>query len=224
MLKSLADLDIDITLCISLKNREDRRTALLESFKESGLNIEFFLVDKDENDPQRGCYDSHRACAQMILDQGYKRALVLEDDCTLSEFSTTTVKRINRFLNANDPEIFYLGVILGKIWLTWRLNIARCRGQGAHAYIVSRSGCRKMLEWEPYDGKGIDNLFSKRFKGYCVFPMICYQNNDFKSDIELYRSGQDYRISKNDVFSQETLHFEQYKSALKYWYKSLFFR
>jgi glycosyl transferase family 25 len=228
MTKSLQDLDIDATLCISLKNREDRRASLLESFNESGLDIEFFLVDKDEEDPQRGCYDSHRACARMILQRGYGRVLVLEDDCVLSRPpSRKTVARINQFLNRNNPEIFYLGLLLGKIWLTWFPGIARCRGQGAHAYVISAKGCRTMLSWETYAGKGIDSLFSKRFKGYCAFPMMCFQNHEFPSDIESYRRTLVERHTKSKKSTSAGGNFrrqqerKQYTSALKNWYKTL---
>ncbi|MDR0702598.1 MAG: glycosyltransferase family 25 protein [Azoarcus sp.] len=228
MTKSLQGLDIDATLCISLNNREDRRASLLESFSKSGLDIEFFLVDKDEEDQQRGCYDSHRACAQMILQRGYKRALILEDDCVLScSPSHKTVAHINRFLNRNNPEIFYLGVLLGKIWLTWFPGIARCRGQGMHAYIISAQGCQTILSWEAYAGKGIDNLFSKRFKGYCAFPMMCFQSHEFSTDIEIYRDnlGEKHTKAQKTRSDRENFHRQQkrkqYTSALGNWYKTL---
>jgi glycosyl transferase family 25 len=219
MTKDLSGLDVDGVWCISLKQREDRRAALLESFRHTGLDIEFFLVDKDEEDPQRGCYESHRACARTALERQYKRTLILEDDCVITSFSSRTVPRINRFLRANDPEIFYLGVLPGKIWLTWRPGISRCRGQGAHAYLISARGCRKMLDWENYAGKGIDNFFSKRFKGYCVFPMICFQN-DLASDIQAYRQSVD------NSHPQRAMDFsrKQYISALKNIHKTLLFR
>ncbi|MDR2508145.1 MAG: hypothetical protein LBD67_09190 [Candidatus Accumulibacter sp.] len=69
MTKDLSGLDIDAALCISLKAREDRRTTMRESFKDSGLDIEFFIVDKDEEDPQRGCWNSHQACSRLALER-----------------------------------------------------------------------------------------------------------------------------------------------------------
>ncbi|MDR2637005.1 MAG: hypothetical protein LBB55_01555 [Zoogloeaceae bacterium] len=219
MTKDLSELDVDGVLCISLRPREDRRAALRESFRSSGLDIEFFLVDKDVEDPQRGCYDSHRAVARTALERQYKRTLILEDDCVLTSFSHHTVPRINRFLRADDPEIFYLGVLPGKIWLTWRPGISRCRGQGAHAYLISAQGCRKILAWEDYAGKGIDNFFSKRFKGYCVFPMICFQN-DLVSDIQAYRQS----VDSNHHPRMTDFARKQYISALKNIHKTLLFR
>jgi glycosyl transferase family 25 len=179
----LSALDVDAVLCISLRNRNDRRESILKAFKNSGLNIEFYIVDKDEEDPQRGCWNSHQSCARLALERHYKRTLILEDDCILESFSTKIIERINRFLKEKNPQIFYLGSTLGKIWLTWRRNIARCRVKGTYAYILSEEGCKKLVGFCDYTGVGIDNLFSKRFKGYCVFPMICFHDSKFSSDI-----------------------------------------
>lgn len=227
MTTDLKTLAIDSVLCISLKEREDRRASLLDSFKNSGLNVEFSLVDRDEEDQQRGCYESHLACARTVLQRGYKRALILEDDCILEPFSSKAVARINRFLESKNPEIFYLGVILGQLWLTWRPGIARCRGQGTHAYIISAQGCRKMLDWKAYAGKAIDNSFSKGFKGYCAFPMMCFQNNEFETDIKVWHDTLGRKVInpvkiKTHFRAQQTR--KQYISALRKWYKTLLCR
>jgi glycosyl transferase family 25 len=168
--------------------------------------------------------------AGKILEHGWKRVLVLEDDCTLEPFSPKLVTRINRFLRNRDPEIFYLGVLLHQCWLTWNIGIARCRGLGAHAYMISDQGCRKILAWEDYAvGKAIDNLFYERFKGYCAFPMIAFQNEVFPSDIEAERIGRTERGKNIDRSgslkrageSKDDLMKKQYSSARKYWRRTL---
>lgn len=189
--KSLGALAIDGVLCISLETRDDRRAILTREFAESGLSIEFVLVKKDVEDPQRGCFNSHLDCARMALERGYGRVLILEDDATLEAFSSAAVERINNFLARRNPEMFYLGVTLGKMWLTWSPGVARVRGQGAHAYMLSAAACRKLVELPPYSGKGIDNYFSKIFDGFCAFPMISQQQPDElgASDIQFFRDG-----------------------------------
>jgi glycosyl transferase family 25 len=132
----------------------------------------------------------------------------------LDSFSPKLVVRINRFLRDQNPEIFYLGVLLGKCWLTWNLGISRCRGQGTHAYIISDRGCQKMLTWEDYAGRGIDNLFAKRFKGYCAFPMIAFPDTTSASDINPAGGGKNINL-------RDHLRRKQYSSALKKWYKTL---
>lgn len=190
-LTDLSELAIDGALCISLRERQDRRDLFEEQFADSGLQVEYLLVERDGEDPQRGCYDSHLRCADLALERGYRRVLIFEDDATLEPFGRKTVLRINSFLEARQPEIFYLGVILGKIWLTWHLGVARARGQGAHAYILSADGCRKVLALGAYSGRGIDNYYSKIFTGFCSFPMLSQQQpeNTCASDIQAFRGG-----------------------------------
>ena len=45
-----------------------------------GVSTYNSLVDKDEEDPQRGCFNSHKKCAKLALARNYNRVLVLEDD------------------------------------------------------------------------------------------------------------------------------------------------
>jgi glycosyl transferase family 25 len=226
----LSGLDIDAVLCINLKERSDRRDAMRRTFSGSGLDIEFFSVDKDEEDPQRGSYYSHLACARIALERNYRRTLIFEDDCTLEPFAEGTVGRINRFLKEEDPELFYLGILLiGKIWLTWRRNIARCRVQGAHAYILSKKGCEKVVGFGDYCGKAMDSVFSKRFKGYCVFPIICFQDSNSPSDLQAFRDelNRKNRVEKIPVKAKSFLAEDrkrQYLFVLKNFHKTLLFR
>lgn len=209
----MASLDIDAVFCISIKDREDRRTLLQKEFLKAGLSIEFILVERDTKDPQRGCYSSHQKCAQYIVERNYKRALILEDDATLDEWSESTVEKINHFLTKRQPEILFLGVILGKMWLTWFPSIARCRAVGAHAYILSLEGARRTLS-HTYTHLGIDTLQKKIFTQYCVFPMICHQQSQdiCHSDIAKnpYPEGEDsaiWRRNRKKQYMQVTRNF-----------------
>lgn len=173
-LATRSPLHVDAVLCISLESRADRRALILEQFAGSGLDIEFVLVGKDTDDPQRGCFTSHQVCARHVLERGYRNALILEDDATLERYDPRTIRRINRFLDKTKPELLHLGVILGKMWLTRAPGIARCRAAGAHAYIISRRAC-EILVTHTYSGLGIDTLYRRMFRQYCVFPMISDQ-------------------------------------------------
>ncbi|WP_446436105.1 glycosyltransferase family 25 protein [Pseudomonas sp. 1152_12] len=164
---------MDGVFCISLEEREDRRTLLRKEFADTRLNIEFYIAKKDTN-PERGCFSSHQACAALALERGYKNVLILEDDATLVGVKNSAIRRINHFLSSRQPDLFYLGVTLGTMWLTWSFNITRCRAKGTHAYILSNSACKKLLAFE-YSDLPIDRLYSKSFKAYCAFPMICQQ-------------------------------------------------
>lgn len=212
------NLKVDAVLCISTTERADRREHLREQFQDSGLKIEYVLVERDYEDGQRGCFLSHQLCANIALERGYNNVLIIEDDITLEYTSLSRIKKINKFLTDKKPDIFYLGATLGKIWLTWDLGIARIRSQGAFAYILSKESCRKVAALN-YEGRGIDNYYSKIFKGYSVFPfMIGHQVEEvLPSNIratrgEFYYSNLDRK--RNNI--------KQYASALKNIPKTIF--
>lgn len=173
--KDLRLLNIDGVFCISLKQRTDRRELLKREFEASGLNIEFLIVERDGENPERGCFDSHIKCATLALERNYRRVLILEDDATLVLFEPKQVAQINAFMNHRNPEQFYLGANLGKVWLTWNRGVARVRAKGTHAYILSKQGCEHLLRHSPYSGTAIDKVYSKHFKGYMAFPMLSQQ-------------------------------------------------
>lgn len=188
--KSLSTLQVDGVFCISLKERQDRRDLLMNEFKESGLAIEFLIVEPDKENPERGCFYSHIKCAELALTRGFRNVLILEDDATLISFQPKHITRVNRFLLEQNPEIFYLGATLGKVWLTWSWGVARFRAKGAFAYILSEKGCRKTLQYSPFSGKAIDQIHSKEFKAFGSFPMICEHQPETlaKSNILHFRS------------------------------------
>ncbi len=173
--KDLSHLEIDGIFCISLEERADRRELLTQEFDGSGLNIEFMIVQRDSENPERGCFDSHMKCARLALERNYRRVLILEDDATLVSFNPKQVQQINAFMDKQSPELFYLGANLGKVWLTWSMGIARVRAKATHAYILSSRGCQELLKHAPYTGTAIDKVLSKYFKAYMAFPMLSQQ-------------------------------------------------
>lgn len=212
------NLNVDAVLCISTRDRVDRREHLEAQFKNSGLNIEYIIVDRDTEDGQRGCFNSHKLCASIALERNYKNVLILEDDITLEYSSLSKVKKINKFLKENNPEIFYLGATLGKIWLTWNLSIARIRSQGAFAYILSSDSCKKVAALE-YNGKGIDNLYSKIFKGYAVFPMMIGHQVESVLPSNIRATRGDYCFTEKD---KERNYNKQFFSVIKCAAKTIF--
>ncbi|MHC6223633.1 glycosyltransferase family 25 protein [Pseudomonas sp. X10] len=188
--KDLSRLAVDGVFCISLKERTDRRELLLREFAGCGLSIEFIVVERDSDNPERGCFDSHLKCAKLALERNYQRVLILEDDATLLTFEAQQVRQMNRFLARRDPELFYLGANLGKVWLTWSRGIARVRAKGTHAYMLNQNGCRQLLGHAPYSGIAIDKIFSKYFKAYMAFPMLSQQQPEevVASDVLAARS------------------------------------
>lgn len=183
-------LAVDKTLCISIRERDDRRAKLMEETSGLGLDIEFVLTDKDSENPERGCFRAHRQCAEIALSRGYQRILILEDDARREENGSVfqRIRAINRFLEQENPEIFYLGYILGKAWLTARWRILGCSVYGGHAYILSRTSCERLSNID-YTGEAIDVFYRKTLTGHAIFPPIFSQwpCSQFESDIHLER-------------------------------------
>ncbi|UBU47763.1 glycosyltransferase family 25 protein [Cobetia amphilecti] len=180
----MSTLEVDGVFCISLVERKDRRQMLLEEFAPLGLDIEFYLAERDSEDPERGCYESHQACAAMAIERGYERVLILEDDATLLNFKHEVIRRANTFLKFKKPEILYLGGMLGRMWLIPFPNIVRARLTGTHAYVLSRQGCKKLVR-QKFVGTPIDTHYCNVVKSYSVYPMLSAQQpeDEMKSDI-----------------------------------------
>ncbi len=227
--KDLSRLSVDGVLCISLKNRQDRRDLITKEFASSGLAIEFLLVDADKENPERGCFDSHLKCAAIALDRHYRNVLILEDDATFIGFSVNRLTQINEFLDKKNPELFYLGATLGKLWLTWSNGVARYRTKGAFAYILSAEGCRRLLQFAPYSGLPVDKIFSKNFKAYGAFPLVCQHQPECtgKSNLMDYRRSNDVSPPNDNGQDKEFWRRNwnrQYFQAVKNIGKTLIFR
>lgn len=209
-------LAVDGVFCISLAERDDRRTLITEEFRKSGLPIEFILVTKDQANPQRGCYTSHQHCARLALERSYRSTLILEDDATLPAWPPQAIHRINRFITHRQPDILHIGAILGSLWLTWHPGIARCKAAGTHAYILSAKACTTLLE-NPYSTQGIDTFYRKTFRQYCTFPLLSEQQPEdvAPSDINRVRKHYDKR------HTWDYLNRKQYREALKNLWKTL---
>lgn len=196
--RDLSKLSVDAVLCISLKDRKDRRDLLLKSIKNSGLTVEFVLVDADRENPVRGCFDSHVKCANLALQRNYARVLILEDDALQYDFSPNAINHINKFITTKDFSILHLGYTMGKIWLTWDWFIARGRVTALHAYILSRRGCEEFSKLE-YDSEPVDRAVRKQIKQHCVFPMMFGQQPAHltSSDVESVACNDDAFWRKN---------------------------
>lgn len=206
---------VDGALCISLVERGDRRTLLREQFARMHLEVEFLLVERDVQDPQRGCFHSHQRCARLLLERGWQRALVLEDDVLFYDVGVQQVKQINAYLRRGNPPVFYLGLILGKLWPTWRRGVVGCRAQGTHAYVLNREAAGIVVA-EDYHGQGIDTFLKRRLPGRAAYPMLCQQQPESvgKSDLD---SGRWPGFVKDEAFWQRNRD-KQYRE----WWQSLF--
>ena len=219
-------LDVDAVFCISLREREERRRAVLEQLQPLGLDIEFYLADRDRENPERGCYTSHQACARQALERGHQRVLMLEDDATLTGGDDRQMRSINRFLRLRSPEIFYLGGIVGRMWRIPFPHVVRCRLAATHAYILSASGCRKLLSL-PYASRPIDSIYAKRFKAYGAFPLLLEQQPESRMPSDIARQREDQPARQAQVKDENfwtANRARQHESVRRNWGRTIMMR
>ena len=169
-------LDVDAAYCISLKEATGRREQLTEEWEKIGIDVDYYLVDRAPN-PALACSQTHQDICRILIDNNWERVLVFEDDCRFYDIPAGMIARINKFLNENQTwDVFYLGGILGKLWLTKYKSIARIRCAGVHSYIVHRRACEKIVTWDyTTHTKAVDTVYKKELKGYSCFPLLTWQ-------------------------------------------------
>lgn len=190
--------DVDAVYCISLKARSDRRELFRQTVATLLENLVVFRIVEKNQDPVKGCYESHQAIARMALEQGLERVLVFEDDVKPYELKAAPIRWINRFMRTRKFEALHLGYSMGRTWLTWFPFIARGRVVALHAYVLSREGCQILVD-TPYSGVPVDVVFKRRIKQHCVFPMLFRQHaaSVTGSDLETVVKNEDEWWQRN---------------------------
>ncbi len=188
------DTLVDAAFCISLSENSSRRDILEKEWRKINVIPKYFLVDRHPENPEKGCFESHVRVCKNALKSGYKTVLVFEDDVRFLKNATNRTRRnVQYFMeNCKNWDILYFGLIVERMWLSRHLGVAHCYGDGAHAYLVSRSGMEKIVSMKndmPYDVVLKNTLKA----AYCLFPMIAIQAPEDKvgSAIADFR-GHDY--------------------------------
>ena len=208
-------LHVDDTVCISLQHRADRRCVLEKTeWNKLGFTPRYFMPEKDEEDPQRGCFTSHKTVVSSALENSMQNLLVLEDDVFFEfSFDVKLIKKINFFINNYEFDVLFLGQIVRRMWPVWpSCGVVGARGAGTQGYIISQQGMNKLVEME-YRNKGIDSEYKQdHFDTYCICPMIASQRpqNTGDSDLTDYVVGRDYWL-KNKRKQYWSLLSQSYK-------------
>jgi glycosyl transferase, family 25 len=203
-------LCVDQVITISLVHRSDRRDSINKELAALLLKTDFYLAHPDKENRERGCFNSHLTVCKNALALGLENVLVLEDDAKINHVTPAQITRINHFIkqHADQFDILYLGLIIGDMWFTRYPSIARARGAGAHAYILSKRGMQKLSTYT-YQGIPIDKVMKREFKCYSVYPMIAeqYPETQVLSDISCDRANAPL---KNELFWQTNRRKQRY--------------
>ncbi len=177
--------------CISLSNREDRRTEAMRQFSRVGLaqKVEFLIVDKHPTDCEQGIYESHMRCMVKGLESGAEHILIFEDDVVFERFSAQTLGRTVRFLRENrDWQLFFFGCMVKKSSRTANPSVVRIRYRSlTHAYAIQRNFAQTLVEHNPWNKVAFDDFLrdlDSRFM-YAAYPSFAFQSNAV-SDNDIY--------------------------------------
>ena len=207
ILEKILNLDIDNTYCITIKERKDRQKIVSLQCSQLGLSFDFVKVEKNKENPEKGCLESHMLCIKDAKLNGYKNVLIMEDDV---KFNGPLLKMYLEQFKIKVPEnfdIFYLGYNINDGY-KYDDNIMKIiSSQCAHCYIVNEKVYDYILDnvakdwtkfpiWQKrnsfekqvnFNCRAVDLFYGKIVSdlgnSYGLYPMICHQLDSF-SDIE----------------------------------------
>jgi GR25 family glycosyltransferase involved in LPS biosynthesis len=154
---------VDHIYCINLERRPDRLAEARAEFNREDIGeVEIFRATDGRADapegiriskPEWGCSDSHIRIWRDVVQNGYECALVFEDDVKiLPNFNYKLEQVLEDLKSVPDWDYVNLGP------LSWRIErgtvsprLSRGSAYGAHCYLVSLRGARKISIWETDD-------------------------------------------------------------------------
>jgi GR25 family glycosyltransferase involved in LPS biosynthesis len=209
IIEKFTGITIDNIYCISLKERIEKRKIILQQCTMLGLPVEFIIVNKNKENPTKGCLTSHILCIEDARNNGYENILILEDDVVFNINIIRTLLQDKIQINIpTDFDMLYLGYNVNNGYRYDNHLLKLISAQCGHAYIVNERLYDYILdninndwtqypEWkirnqleqqQNFNTNAIDLFYAKiihhrRGKSYGIFPMICIQQDGF-SDIE----------------------------------------
>lgn len=203
---------IDSIIYINLDERKDRNKEILDEIKKVGLPKEKVhrLSAVKRKWGALGCSLSHRAVMEFIIEKGWQRTLVLEDDAGFEESRWSSgIKDINKMISSSGLkntdskwDVIFLGgfvrdpdgPVKTEYETLWRTKNTSC----THSYIIRGEYAKKVLDHTdvaiqmmakyPSNQKqyNLDNAWSQLMtedKWYITLPTLAYQRESY-SDIE----------------------------------------
>lgn len=179
---------VDAVYCISLASRHDRAALAAAELHRVGLcrHTRFYRPQRHPTSVVEGIWESHRAVAAHALQQGARRALILEDDVAFARWVRPGTIRAVADAMRRLPDgwaIFFLGHWPLRARFV-RRNVVRTASGCAHAYVASE----RLLTWlrdtpfskqnrqrEQIIGGGIDASYASMDGAFAYVPMLATQ-------------------------------------------------
>lgn len=180
----------DKIYCISVVTREDRRQEARKQFEKVGLQnkVEFVLVEKNIENPEKGIFDSHIACIRKGLQADASRILIFEDDIVFDRFDTDTLSHCIDFMSVSEEwNILHFGCIVRGSRKTANPSVLEISYRAlTHAYVIHKRFAQ-MLEKIPWQGVPYDGVLAKYDGQYAAYPSFAFQSNSPTDNDNLIR-------------------------------------
>jgi GR25 family glycosyltransferase involved in LPS biosynthesis len=202
----------DKIYCISIDTRIDRRTEAKKQFSAAGFldKVEFVLVKKHPENPEKGIFESHISCLKKGLEAGAKNILVFEDDILIQNFKPHTLHEAQAFLNQNpDWNAFFLGAIISKMQKTITRSVVKVQFRClAHAYALNQHFAKQLVQ-QSWNNIPFDDLLKQQCENFfALSPMIAFQS-DASSDNQTIALDKLRRVFGGLPFIQKSTEFYQ---------------
>lgn len=173
------------TFVINLLTRTDRLEDILKSFSEWPVPIERFEAHRAQPG-WKGCLRSHKSLLQRCVSEGCDYAIILEDDCSLTQKGQESFMQLLPLLKQrrNEWDVFMGGVtnISDEVVKGKEPPLFEVRCQTSHFCFFNSQGMQKVVsnlsEEEVYD-----IFLKKHLRIWCTVPHIAIQKRSH-SDIE----------------------------------------
>jgi GR25 family glycosyltransferase involved in LPS biosynthesis len=156
-------------VCINLKERKDKYSNVKKVFDKLKINVEFYFAEKHPTSGRVGCFESHINVIKQSYNNNDKIILIFEDDViNTPSYNENNIQFVIDFMKKNEwCEYFQLGysILPHEMYSYLKSNrlsnetnnsIIQYNGNTAHAYILNRSGMKRILQnWE-------DNVYNKK--------------------------------------------------------------
>lgn len=177
--------------CISVQTSADRRQDTRKEFAKKGLkNPTFLVVQRDNENPGRGCYMSHLACMKKALRENQPCALVMEDDAVFEKVPRAAWQEAAHFIATQPFDILLLGWCKGSGYrkgmclkstkVTGYSYIYKTKCLCTHAVVYSKAFMDYFVtNHSEYPGYEIDDVFAElpAVDVYIVSPMLFGQRD-----------------------------------------------
>ena len=199
-------------LCINVQRASERRAAMIEQFHRLSMAFEIFPAtdwrDLDEtdlaladtearrlqgrrplSDGMIACALSHRRALQYIVDKGFERVAVFEDDVTLAPDTIHALQVIEKldcgadivFLHRNKSAHRFVPLV--RVSDKYQLGLVRLSDWGTQGYVITREAARNFLERVPRIVHRNDHSFHAywlhRLQTFTLDPPVVHRSKIF---------------------------------------------